>query len=104
MQQCRLAYHILGSWADAEDAVQDPFLKWQGTDRSPVENPASWLTTACTRRCIDMLRAPNRAAAMFCIEDSGIKYRAPGTGTSRVSFLCPRSHPAGNRVRRGPLV
>ncbi|MBO1909250.1 sigma-70 family RNA polymerase sigma factor [Microvirga sp. 3-52] len=56
-----LAYRILGSWADAEDAVQDTFLKWQGTDRSPVENPASWLTTACTRRCIDMLRAPNRA-------------------------------------------
>jgi RNA polymerase sigma-70 factor (ECF subfamily) len=56
-----LAYRILGSWADAEDAVQDTFLKWQGADGSLVENPASWLTTACTRRCIDMLRAPNRA-------------------------------------------
>ena len=56
-----LAYRILGSWADAEDAVQDTFLKWQGTERGMIENPASWLTTACTRRCIDMLRAPNRA-------------------------------------------
>jgi RNA polymerase sigma-70 factor (ECF subfamily) len=56
-----LAYRILGSWADAEDAVQDTFLKWQGTDRGLIENPASWLTTACTRRCIDMLRSPNRA-------------------------------------------
>jgi RNA polymerase sigma-70 factor (ECF subfamily) len=56
-----LAYRILGSWADAEDAVQDTFLKWQGVDRTLIENPASWLTTACTRRCIDMLRSPNRA-------------------------------------------
>jgi RNA polymerase sigma factor (sigma-70 family) len=56
-----LAYRILGSQADAEDAVQDIFLKWQGADRDLIENPGSWLTTACTRRCIDMLRAPNRA-------------------------------------------
>jgi RNA polymerase sigma-70 factor (ECF subfamily) len=56
-----LAYRILGSWADAEDAVQDTFLKWQGVDRTLIENPASWLTTACTRRCIDMLRSPKRA-------------------------------------------
>jgi len=56
-----LAYRILGSWADAEDAVQDTFLKWQRVDRRLIENPVSWLTTACTRRCIDMLRAPNRA-------------------------------------------
>jgi RNA polymerase sigma-70 factor (ECF subfamily) len=56
-----LAYRILGSWADAEDAVQDIFLRWQGADRGMIENPASWLTTACTRRCIDMMRAPNRA-------------------------------------------
>jgi len=55
-----LAYRILGSWADAEDAVQDTFLKWQAADRAPIESPASWLTTACTRRCIDMLRTPSR--------------------------------------------
>ncbi|MCB8823319.1 RNA polymerase sigma factor SigJ [Microvirga rosea] len=56
-----LAYRILGSWADAEDAVQDTFLKWQGTDRGVIESPASWLTTICTRRCIDMLRAPHKS-------------------------------------------
>lgn len=56
-----LAYRILGSWADAEDAVQDTFLKWQKVDRTLIESPVSWLTTACTRRCIDMLRAPNKA-------------------------------------------
>jgi RNA polymerase sigma-70 factor (ECF subfamily) len=56
-----LAYRILGSRADAEDAVQDTFLKWQGADRATIENPAAWLTTACTRRCIDMLRSAHKS-------------------------------------------
>lgn len=55
-----LAYRILGSRADAEDAVQDTFLKWQDADRSGIDNPAAWLTTACTRRCIDLLRSAHR--------------------------------------------
>ncbi|HVI86747.1 MAG TPA: sigma-70 family RNA polymerase sigma factor [Dongiaceae bacterium] len=55
-----LAYRILGSWADAEDAVQDTFLKWQKVDQGGIENPASWLTTVCARRCIDLLRSAQR--------------------------------------------
>lgn len=55
-----LAYRILGSRADAEDAVQDTFIKWQGTDRDVIDNPAGWLTTVCTRRCIDMLQSAHR--------------------------------------------
>ena len=55
-----LAYRILGSRADAEDAVQDTFLKWQQADRRAIENPRAWLTTICTRRCIDMARAAYR--------------------------------------------
>jgi RNA polymerase sigma factor (sigma-70 family) len=55
-----LAYRILGSRADAEDAVQDTFLKWQHADKASIENPAAWLTTICTRRCIDLLRAAHR--------------------------------------------
>ena len=56
-----LAYRILGSLADAEDAVQDTFVKWTGADRRRIDNPAAWLTTACTRRCLDLLRAAHRA-------------------------------------------
>jgi len=56
-----LAYRILGSRADAEDAVQDTFLKWQHADRGGIDNPAAWLTTACTRRCIDLLRSAHRS-------------------------------------------
>ncbi|NRQ13180.1 RNA polymerase sigma factor SigJ [Ensifer sesbaniae] len=55
-----LAYRILGSRADAEDAVQDTFLKWQEIDRAAIETPAAWLTTACTRRCLDLLKGAHR--------------------------------------------
>ena len=54
-----LAYRILGSRADAEDVVQDTFLKWQQAD-TDIDNPAAWLTTACTRRCLDVLKAGHR--------------------------------------------
>jgi RNA polymerase sigma-70 factor, ECF subfamily len=56
-----LAYRILGSRADAEDAVQDCFLKWRDADRSQIKTPAAWLSSVCTRRCLDILRAADRA-------------------------------------------
>ena len=56
-----VAYRILGSRAEAEDAVQDTFLRWQKTDIASVGSPGAWLTTACTRRAIDMLRAAYRS-------------------------------------------
>ncbi|MGF7008665.1 sigma-70 family RNA polymerase sigma factor [Aminobacter sp. BE322] len=56
-----LAYRILGTRAEAEDAVQDTFLRWQETDIAAVVSPGAWLTTACTRRAIDMLRAAYRS-------------------------------------------
>ena len=60
-----LAYRILGSLADAEDAVQDTFLKWAKADRHEIEKPLSWLTTICTRRCLDLLRAANRSRVNY---------------------------------------
>lgn len=56
-----LAYRILGSFAEAEDAVQDTFLKWQAAARDEIVNPRAWLTTVCTRRCLDLLKAADRA-------------------------------------------
>lgn len=52
-----LAYRILGSRAEAEDAVQELFIKWLEADRVSIATPAAWLTTACTRHCIDVLRS-----------------------------------------------
>jgi len=60
-----LAYRILGSRADAEDVVQDAFLKWQNADASSIDNPAAWLTTICTRHCLDLLRSAHRSRVNY---------------------------------------
>jgi RNA polymerase sigma-70 factor (ECF subfamily) len=60
-----LAYRILGSLADAEDAVQDTFLKWVSTDRKEIEKAGAWLTTTCTRRCLDLLRSAHRSRVNY---------------------------------------
>jgi RNA polymerase sigma-70 factor, ECF subfamily len=52
-----VAYRLLGTVADAEDAVQETFLRWEQTDPAAVENPAGWLTTVLTRYCLDQLRS-----------------------------------------------
>jgi len=51
-----LAYRMLGSRADAEDIVQEVYLKWHQADREAIENPEAWLVTAATRLSIDRLR------------------------------------------------
>lgn len=53
----RLAYRMLGSVAEAQDAVQDAWLRWRRVDPAGIENPAAWLASATTRLCIDRLRA-----------------------------------------------
>jgi RNA polymerase sigma-70 factor (TIGR02957 family) len=48
-----IAYRMLGSAAEAEDIVQDVWLRWQATNRSVVENPPAFLATTTTRMCIN---------------------------------------------------
>ena len=50
-----LAYRMLGSMADAEDAVQDTYLRWHAADRERVSDPKAFLMTTTTRICLDML-------------------------------------------------
>jgi RNA polymerase sigma-70 factor, ECF subfamily len=50
-----LAYRMLGSIADAEDAVQETYLRWHTADRAKVLDPRAFLMTTTTRICLDML-------------------------------------------------
>ncbi|MFM0230430.1 sigma-70 family RNA polymerase sigma factor [Paraburkholderia sediminicola] len=58
-----LAYRMLGSRAEAEDVVQDVWLKWHLADTQEVQTPAAWLTTITTRTAIDRLRHVQRERA-----------------------------------------
>lgn len=51
-----VAYRMLGSRSDAEDMLQETYLRWHGADRPSIEDPRSWMTTVITRLCIDRLR------------------------------------------------
>jgi RNA polymerase sigma factor (sigma-70 family) len=52
-----VAYRMLGSLGEAEDAVQEAWLRFSRADTSAVENLGGWLTTVVARVCLDMLRA-----------------------------------------------
>src|SRR6185295_15634685 len=52
-----VAYRMLGSRSDAEDAVQEAWLRLSRIDASDVGNLGGWLTTVVARICLDMLRA-----------------------------------------------
>src|SRR5438105_8069484 len=52
-----VAYRMLGSLTDADDAVQESWLRLSRSDTSDVENLGGWLTTIVARVCLDMLRS-----------------------------------------------
>ncbi|SHG25690.1 RNA polymerase sigma-70 factor, ECF subfamily [Jatrophihabitans endophyticus] len=52
----RVAYDLLGSVADAEDVVQDTWLRWSAADRSPVRDPRAYLVRTVTNQALNRLR------------------------------------------------
>ncbi|MNX66743.1 ECF RNA polymerase sigma factor SigJ [compost metagenome] len=60
-----IAYRMLGAVAEAEDVVQDAWLRWHDTDRSAIENAEAWLVTVATRLSIDRLRAAKAERANY---------------------------------------
>src|SRR5947207_14450136 len=54
-----VAYRMLGSLSEADDAVQECWLRLSRSDTSDVENLGGWLTTVVARVCLDMLRSRN---------------------------------------------
>jgi RNA polymerase sigma-70 factor, ECF subfamily len=55
-----LAYRMLGSVADAEDMVQDTFVRWKQAGRPEPEHPRAWFAKVCTRLCLDRLKSAQR--------------------------------------------
>ncbi len=52
-----LAYRMLGSRAEAEDVVQDAYLRWHAADRASIEHPRRYLGTVVTRLCLDRMKS-----------------------------------------------
>src|SRR5580692_13022841 len=52
-----LAYRMLGSRAEAEDVVQDAYLRWHAADRSEIVEPRRYLGTVVTRLCLDRMKS-----------------------------------------------
>ena len=60
-----LAYRITCSLADAEDVVQEVWIRWAARDAATVDNPAGWLTTVTSRLALDRLRAQRRRREVY---------------------------------------
>ncbi|MDC0748010.1 sigma-70 family RNA polymerase sigma factor [Polyangium mundeleinium] len=73
---CAVAYRMLGSRSEADDAVQETWLRLSRAETSEVENLRGWLTTVVARVCLDMLRSRKARA-----EDSDV---VPEAATSNV--------------------
>ncbi|WP_068779331.1 sigma-70 family RNA polymerase sigma factor [Paenibacillus sp. GM2] len=63
-----MAYRMLGSLTEAEDAVQETWLRLHRSDRSEIENLGGWLTTVTSRICLDMLRSRKARREQFMEE------------------------------------
>jgi RNA polymerase sigma factor (sigma-70 family) len=80
-----VAYRILGSLGEADDALQDAWLRADRADTSEVTNPSGWLTTVVARVCLNLLRA--RDARREEPLDDGTRRRATGTDPAEEAQL-----------------
>lgn len=87
-----LAYRMLGSAEEAEDTVQDAYLRWSGADRGAIGRPAAWLAKVVTNLCL------NRADVTWWADGGGkvTAARRPILGREKVlRFLASGSVRAG---------
>ena len=85
-----IAYRVLGNAAEAEDIVQDVWLRWQSTNRSVIENPPAFLATTTTRLCINFAQSAHSRRETYIgtplpepVDTSG----DPGLGAERSEAL-----------------
>jgi RNA polymerase sigma-70 factor, ECF subfamily len=76
-----VAYRMLGSLAEADDAVQETWLRLHRASAAEVGNLPGWLRTVVTRICLDMLRARKSRREDLTPDQLASQFREPGTGT-----------------------
>lgn len=85
-----IAYRILGSAAEAEDIVQDVWLRWQTTDRNMVLNPAAFLAAVTTRLAINLRQSARSRRERYVgpwLPEPADTSADPGLGTERGEAL-----------------
>jgi len=83
-----VAYRMLGSLVEADDAVQEAWIRLSRADTGQVDNLGGWLTTVVGRVCLDMLRS-RRTRGEEPLEDTGVPLRMPEPVISPVSGTDP---------------
>jgi RNA polymerase sigma-70 factor (ECF subfamily) len=61
----RLAYRMLGSMSEAEDVVQDAWLRWQRSDTDAIAEPAAWLSRTVSRLCLDVMKSSRHQREVY---------------------------------------
>jgi RNA polymerase sigma-70 factor (ECF subfamily) len=90
-----VAYRLLGSFAEAEDAVQDVFVAIRGIDMADVRQPQAYLVKMATNRCLNMLKSARRKRELYpgpWLPEPQIEFAPPGSAES--------SEPSEQLVRR----
>ena len=90
-----IAYRMLGSHAEAEDAVQETWLRWNGINAEEVESPRAWLTRTLTRLCLDRLKSAQAQREVYVgpwlpeplVETAGLHADDAGAATELASDL-----------------
>lgn len=60
-----IAYRMLGTATEAEDAVSEAFVRWSAAEQGAIAEPAAWLTTVLSRICLDRLRSAQRTRETY---------------------------------------
>lgn len=61
-----IAYRMTGSVAEAEDVVQDTWLKWSRAGPERIRDSRAWLVTACSRQALDVLKSARARREQYC--------------------------------------
>src|SRR5215467_10310446 len=88
-----VAYRMLGSTAEAEDAVQEAWIRLGRTDPATIDNLPGWLTTVVARVCLDLLRSrrARREAALIAQVPDAVVTPAPPTPEPETEALLAES-------------